>query len=259
LRSSDEREGLTEIGLRHGTDKVHRHAYTDYYERLLGHLRDEPITLLEFGIGGYRDPMAGGSSLRMWRDYFPRATVIGVDIFDKTALAEDRITILQGDQSDTLFLEKLGRELGPFDVVIDDGSHIPKHVLTTFHAIFPFVVDGGYYIVEDTQTSYWPAAGGSLLPRSNRSTMGFFKRRVDGLNYSEFRFPGYRPTDLDRTIVEISFRHNALAVRKGENVEEPGSPTHPIAHWPWFRRSVASTVRRAVGRLRHRLARASAR
>lgn len=248
-----DRATLTDLGRLHGTDKALGHGYTDFYERLIGHLRDRPMRLLEFGIGGYSDSASGGESLRMWRDYFPHAEIIGVDIFDKSAVAGDRITILQGDQSDRAFLSRLGREHGPFDVVIDDGSHVPDHVIITFEALFPHVVDGGYYFVEDIQTSYWPSAGGRLRPRSNRSSMAYFKRRVDGLNFVEFRVPGYRPTAFDRQIDEISFRHNAVAVRKGDNAPaDPVDDPHPIPYGFWVRRSTQQVTKRLLRRLKRR-------
>lgn len=66
------------------------------------------MTLLEIGIGGYGDPTQGGGSLRMWKEFFPNGRVIGVDINDKSGLAEDRVTILRGDQGDGKFLRDLG-------------------------------------------------------------------------------------------------------------------------------------------------------
>jgi cephalosporin hydroxylase len=39
-------------------------------------------------------------------------------------------------------------------VVIDDGSHIGRHVQASFRVLFPAVLPGGWYVVEDLQTSY---------------------------------------------------------------------------------------------------------
>ena len=65
---------LDELGILHGTDKGSLgHGYLGHYERILGPLRDEPITILEIGV-------SDGASLRMWADYFTRATIVGVDI-----------------------------------------------------------------------------------------------------------------------------------------------------------------------------------
>jgi len=88
-----------------GTDKEGAHSYTAAYDGHLGRFRDQPITLLEIGIGGYADPAKGGASLRMWKTYFPQAQIFGLDIEDKSGLAKERITILRGDQGDPAFLE----------------------------------------------------------------------------------------------------------------------------------------------------------
>ena len=65
------------------------------------------------------------------------------------------------EQADAGFLQKVAGEFGPFDLIIDDGSHVNAHVITTFEVLFPLLKTGGLYVVEDTQTSYWPVLGGS--------------------------------------------------------------------------------------------------
>jgi hypothetical protein len=75
---------LTRLANRYGTDKGNRafgrHHYTRIYDQLFAHLRDQPITLLEIGLQHPRDKRdAASPSLRMWRDYFPCARLIGFD------------------------------------------------------------------------------------------------------------------------------------------------------------------------------------
>jgi hypothetical protein len=224
---------LTETSLRSlaiemGTDKEGAHHYADAYERHLGHLRDQPITLLEIGIGGHTDPHAGGASLRMWKAFFPRARIIGLDVTDKSSLAEDRITILQGDQGDKALLERIALEHGPFDVVIDDGSHWCKHVIASFEALFPHVTPNGIYAVEDLQTSYWETYGGSSGPDRRGTSMTMLQALVDGLNHAEYDLVGYEPTYTDQWITSLTFYHNLAFIQKGENVE----PSHMLPPHP---------------------------
>ncbi|SDF81140.1 hypothetical protein SAMN05216553_103396 [Lentzea fradiae] len=142
-----QRRDLGELAVELGTDKWgDLHWYTQHYERHFARLRTEPVRLLEIGIGGYDDPDRGGGSLRMWERFFPRGLVVGLDIAHKNVRGP-RITTVRGDQSDAEFLDRLGRELGPFDIVIDDGSHLNDHVRTSFHALFPHVRSGGLYVV----------------------------------------------------------------------------------------------------------------
>ena len=224
-----ERRPLRELAIAMGTDKQGAHAYADIYEHHLGHLRARPIRLLEIGIGGFADPQAGGASLRMWKAYFPLAEIVGIDIHDKSALAEDRITILRGDQSDPAFLAEVGARHGPFDVIVDDGSHISAHVIASFQGLFPHLADGGIYAIEDLQTSYWERPyGGSSRPDRQGTSMEFLKGMVDGLNHAEFDIPDYVPSETDRGITSIAFYHNLAFITKGRN-DEPSTflPPHP--------------------------------
>jgi hypothetical protein len=219
---------LREIALEKGTDKEGAHSFSDAYERHLGHLRNQPITLLEIGIGGYADPDKGGASLRMWKEFFPLARIIGLDIHDKSRLAEDRITIVRGNQADKVFLERIAAEHGPFDVVIDDGSHWCKHVIASFEALFPHVTDGGIYAIEDLQTSYWETYGGSSGPDRRGTSMTMLQSIVDGLNHAELDIPHYEPTYTDRWVQAVTFYHNLAFIQKGPNLEPSNLLTpHP--------------------------------
>jgi len=120
------------------------------------------INLLEIGVGGYEDPYSGGESLRMWKKFFPFGKIFSLDIYDKSSLQENRIQIFKGSQVDKDFLEKVTAEIGEINVIIDDGSHINKHVIETFKLLFPKLKDGGIYVIEDMQTSYWKDFGGIL-------------------------------------------------------------------------------------------------
>ena len=170
-----------------GSDKWGGHWYAQHYQTHFAPLRPKALNLLEIGVGGYDDPNKGGSSLRMWKTFFPRANVFAIDIVDKRALQEPRIKIYQGSQDDAEFLGRVAADIGRIDIIIDDGSHQNQHVLKTFAVLFPLLADGGIYVVEDTQTSYWPSYGGTSEEfNSPKSTMGFFKGLADCLNYEEF-------------------------------------------------------------------------
>jgi hypothetical protein len=139
---------LNDLGLRFGTDKASsHHGYLDFYERFLDEIRDDARTVLE--IGAYQ-----GHSLRMWEAYFTKAQIIGLDINPESkAFESGRVHIEIGDQSSALVLERLVR-LGPFDLVIDDGSHVWDHQIASLRYLYPHVMSGRYYILEDLDTSY---------------------------------------------------------------------------------------------------------
>jgi hypothetical protein len=216
------REDLDMLARIFGTDKCQGHWYTQHYQRYFAPVRKARLNLLEIGIGGYANSKMGGESLRMWKAYFRDSRIVGIDIEDKRHFTESRIDIRQCDQTDAESLKKLSEEYGGFDIIIDDGSHINEHVLATFHILFPILREGGLYVVEDVQTSYWPTWGGGL--KAARTSMQFFKGLTDGLNHVEYPIEDYNPTYFDRNIVEIAFFHNLIMVRKGTYAETASAP-----------------------------------
>jgi hypothetical protein len=204
----------------YGSDKWAHHWYCQHYARHFAHLRKRRIVLLEIGIGGYGVARLGGSSLRMWRRYFPYGRIYGIDLADKSPHNERRIQTFQGDQSDEKFLGEVIADIGRPDIIIDDGSHLNPHVIKTFQTLFPLLADQGIYAVEDTQTSYWPVFGGNSKDLKDPATsMNMFKTLIDGLNHAEFEQPGFVPSYFDQHIVAMHFYHNLVVVCKGSNDE----------------------------------------
>ena len=174
---------LNLLAFTYGTDK-RENKFTDYYQRHFHSLRHNKLKILEIGIGGGRKSTAGGASLRMWQAYFHKSMIYGIDIYDKRAHDTHRIKTLQGDQSDVPFLEQIAAQFGPFDIIIDDGSHINEHILVSFQTLFPYVVDSGIYVIEDLVTAYWPLYGGNSSNYNTADTsIGMIKGLIDGLHY----------------------------------------------------------------------------
>ena len=117
-------------------------------------------------------------------------------------------------------LDKITKETGDFDLIIDDGSHINEHVIESFKYFFPKLKDGGIYVVEDTQTSYWKEYGGDSENFENKKTIyGFFKTLIDSLNNEEFLIDNYKKTYFDKHIISMHFYHNMIFIYKGNNNE----------------------------------------
>jgi len=210
---------LNALATIYGTDKWGFHFYTQHYRRYFAPLRRKPLKILEIGVGGYSALDQGGASLRMWKRFFPNANIVGIDLHDKSQLSERRIKVIQCDQTDAPKLTRISEEFGPFDIIIDDGSHLNEHVIRTFHILFPLLKTPGFYAVEDLQTAYWPSWGGT----KGNSSMDFLKSLADGLNYSENPCVS-EPTLLDRQIKEIAFFHNLCIIRKDNNEEPSNCP-----------------------------------
>jgi demethylmacrocin O-methyltransferase len=205
---------LSKLADVHGTDKNFSHFYTQHYQKHFGPLRKRRLRVLEIGIGGYDDPRNGGESLRMWKCFFPNSQIVGIDIHDKHLHDSRRIKTLQGSQDDPAFLEKVHREWGPFDIIVDDGSHQSPHMIRSFEVLFPLLNQGGIYAIEDVQTSYW-----ENFAETGQTAMQFLLGLVNGVNFEEYKDDNYQPTYYDRHIVGMHFYHNLVFIEKGLNNE----------------------------------------
>ncbi|GGO19042.1 class I SAM-dependent methyltransferase [Micromonospora parathelypteridis] len=215
--------GLAELCVRYGSDKWGHHTYPRRYEQHFDHLRDQPLTILEIGVGGFGDQGRGGASLEVWRRYFPRALVYGLDIVDKSHLSAGRVTVLQGDQSSPTDLARVLEVTGKPDIVIDDGSHVSPHLLASFAYLFPHLRDGGLYVMEDLQTSYWPFFGGRASTYTDPATsLGFLKTLIDGLHHEDI--VGRAPAATDPDIGGLHFYHNLAFIEKEHNLDG-GAPS----------------------------------
>jgi tetratricopeptide (TPR) repeat protein len=210
---------LTRLAIKHGTDKWGPHFYTPVYHELFCHLRDRPIQLLEIGVGGDALKTSGGASLAMWAEYFANGQITGIDITEKHLTLDPRVRVYRGSQDDSALLKKVCDERGPFDIVIDDGSHVPKHVVASFHILFPVLRDGGMYLIEDVQTTFWPNFGGSTI--HGGETVRLTRTIIECLNHAEIavadRSHSFPP--FAKQIKALRAFHNVIVVDKGDNTE----------------------------------------
>lgn len=153
------RPTLEGLAKKYSSDKYYSHSYIPWYERELAQYRDRQIRLLEIGIG-YRDLMEPfvpnfiqASSILMWREYFPYADIFACDIRPEVMVEGYKIQTFVIDQSKPVDLWKL-MKWGPFDIIIDDGSHVTEHQILTASTLVPELWDGGIYIIEDVKDPY---------------------------------------------------------------------------------------------------------
>ena len=205
------------------------HSYGFSYGALFRKWKYKRVKMLEIGIGGYNDSL-GGRSLLAWQAYFPFGTIVAADIVPKQVLAGGRVQVHQVDQSSAEQLAGLKRATEPFDIIIDDGSHFNSHQILTFEVLFDALKDGGIYVIEDVQTSFWPglikgvAWDGSRIaaPEFAGTCYGYFLELAKYLNHAEFvdgdgESPVFRR--FGSRIIRISFEHNLIIIHKGQNTE----------------------------------------
>lgn len=126
--------------------------YFPIYEAAFGP-RDRLLRILEIGVNL-------GGSLELWRKYFthPNSVIVGIDYNKKCTVVEnhpEHVHVRIGKQQDRDFLQSVVDDLGPFDIIIDDGSHIPAFTLKSFQFLFTHgLTDHGIYAVEDLHSCY---------------------------------------------------------------------------------------------------------
>jgi hypothetical protein len=178
--------------------------YLRNYMLYCGHLVDEPIKLLELGI-------LKGGSLLLWRDYFDKGVIVGLDINPVSIHGDSsRIFVYQGHQEDPTFLDRIASERAPdgFDIIIDDASHVGDLTRKSFWHLFEnHLRPGGIYVIEDWGTGYWRSwpDGHDYLPPEPSSDrrfashdfgmVGFVKQLIDECGMGDITKPGLgRPT-----------------------------------------------------------------
>jgi len=131
------------------TDKI-ANGLMENYKALLSPLQNKKISILEIGI-------LEGESLHYWDDYFkhPETVIVGLDIHLPQVEFSSRVKVFQCDQNDNAGLRKIAEKYGPFDIIIDDGSHFRKETENSFRELFSQVAVGGYYVIEDWAVGYW--------------------------------------------------------------------------------------------------------
>lgn len=196
--------------------------YFDIYDRHFARFRGRDITILEIGV-------SGGGSLELWRRYFgPSARIFGVDINPDCKRFESPGTrVFIGNQGDPAFLERLAKDIGPIDILIDDGSHAFDHQLTTFRALFKYIREDGLYVCEDLCTSYWAEEFGGGV-RKPGTYIEFLKELIDDLNAWFWR--ENVEADAFATGVHGIHFYPALAVIEKRAMQKPIHT--PVGHTP---------------------------
>jgi hypothetical protein len=197
------------------------HDYLKYYHLHFSGIRHQVRAFLEIGVDS-------GQSLLMWEEYFPNATIHGIDIESHCKKhAGGRKVIHIGNASDLSFMAQVvDSEPNGFDVAIDDGSHMMEDQLTAFNYLLPRLTSHGIYVIEDTGACAGDVGGrvvgrvATLIPRIN-----FWPKQMPvpwppaagtpSQNWME-HFPenGHWP---ERNIAGISFYRWMVFVQRGNN------------------------------------------
>jgi 23S rRNA U2552 (ribose-2'-O)-methylase RlmE/FtsJ len=156
-------------------DKKHSYVESAYGELFKRFRLTKNI--LEIGV------YTGGSHL-LWRDYFPEATVVGIDIKHCDKLDhQSRIIEIVGDayKNETLNLFKDDY----FDIIIDDGPHTLDTMLFCVKNYLSKLSDNGIMCIEDIVEYSWLRQLSDAVPSELQKCIKVFDlRQTDEKNDS---------------------------------------------------------------------------
>ena len=194
---------------------VHKwHHYIPLYDRYFAKYRGTKVKFLEIGV-------SKGGSLQMWRRYLgDDAVLFGIDIDGSCARfngLSGQVRI--GSQDDPAFLRSVVEEMGGVDVVLDDGSHMMRHVRATLEALFPMLSDRGIYMIEDLHTAYWPEYEGGF--RRRRNFFNAVRQIIDDM-HERYHGKGKYFPGFGGLVTGMHVHDSIVVLEKGDDI----APTH---------------------------------
>ena len=208
-------------------------SYFGHYDRNLSRFqnREKAVRLLEIGV-------QNGGSLEAWKAFLGEdSVVIGTDVDSACSLVESPFSVqcFTGNATDATWAKQLCEAKGPFDIIIDDGSHINSDIEKTFALFFSSILPGGVYICEDLHTAYWDKYGG-CQPSKRENVIEMFKEIADLVNLEHWQnaansslsgqiprlfkakeFASSLSVEVLMTIESIEFCNSMVFIRKCES------------------------------------------
>jgi len=137
-----------------------------------------------------------------------------MDIINKAFLDGGKIKTIIGDQSDQVKLNEVANRFGPFDLIIDDGSHIVTHQKKTFMTLFNSLNDNGIYICEDCSSSYVNSFEGDPDLSEEKNIIQYFSKFVHAVNSESLAKEKLDSLNNFKMITKILFFKGAVLIQK---------------------------------------------
>jgi SAM-dependent methyltransferase len=136
------------------SDKFFWHGYIQFYEQFF--VNRDFKSIAELGI-------FKGNSVRWLLERFPNSSIYAADILPQQPEwpVTDRVSYYNLDQENKTQVIDFYNQ-SQFDLIIEDGSHQPKHQVTCLIVGMRRLLPGGIYILEDIHTSLNHNMGNAL-------------------------------------------------------------------------------------------------
>ena len=100
-------------------------------------------------------------------------------------------------------------------MLIEDGGHTMKQQIHTFEELWPSIVDGGVFLIEDLHTSYWRDYGGGY--RHGDTFIEYAKNLIDQQHaWHSKDEESFAVDDYTRTIRGMHIYDSIIVFDKGE-------------------------------------------
>ncbi|MFV0605194.1 MAG: hypothetical protein ACK5NK_05055 [Niabella sp.] len=161
------------------SDKMTYHGYHRFYPLFIHTLVDVPnIKMLELGY-------QNGYSIDLWTNYFNNPIIDAIDVLQDPNDNRLNKYFLLDQSKNSLLDDFVNNSETKYDFIIDDASHVPDHQWNTFIRFINILKDGGIYIIEDVETSYWKRGEifGYQFNANKTSIFNRLKIIADFINY----------------------------------------------------------------------------
>lgn len=187
--------------------------YFPVYERYFSRYVNRTVRMLEIGVWK-------GGSLQVWKRYLgSMAKITGIDINPTSQFQEFQITVCTGDQKDENFLKIVNEHHGPFDIILDDASHLPNEALASFHYLYPLMSPDGVYVIEDINSFYDDPV---------------FAAEIQRMYFELNAYEKHSATDFTRSTMAIHLHECMVVFERGFHEKNlvVGAGTQPSEHKP---------------------------
>jgi SAM-dependent methyltransferase len=175
-----------------------------FYHQSFKDFRYDPVNVLEIGV-------KHGNSIRLWKDYFPKANIYGVDInlarVTGDLHSEDRVFLFEGNAAlKETWDEFFEKHPVSFDVIIDDGSHKWLHQWKSFQHLHGRLSKNGIYVVEDLEHWFYVEDRHPFVSRVVNLVQVANKNPVESKGWNGLLNMNY----------QVTMRRNLVAIQKGD-------------------------------------------